>query len=1252
MEARFMIQKFALVRITAAPLLVLWLCLSISLAAIGVESAIQPPDANTVLESKLQERFKRDPHEHLSVTEFKELFGELIKQTGQPLHVAYEHYEKLGEAAKNAQPWWRDFKPNLGWITSAMLALLILFRDFLFKRIETAFQTLWDMGYRRLARLRLFRRWALRRYRKSIVANHRLLKIPFRPDRPLEMEKVFVRLKLEGSEASGLIDAEQAVGKARVCLVLGPAGSGKSMLMRKLCLTLAGSSAGTPRQPVPVLVELSRVSEAEGGIRERLIASFAQNDFPNAEKFIDAGLEKGFLLLLLDGLDEVSSEKKEGGLSARDRVVQQIEDMASKHRACRFLITCRNAVYHGELDECADQRLSIVEFTDEQIHLFLNAWVPEMPADKSVEQLLRNLRERPRIMALARNPLLLTIIAFLYTDTEFILPHSRAEFYEKAVDALLDHWKRERNRFKRAHKALVLQHLALWNQDNAPSDSPDRRTMDLGLLIAEIKTVLHTLNWPETDAQGMLDEITERSGLLVSLDGGQRYQFTHLTLQEFMAAKKLEMDMEGLLSRLEQAPDDWRETVKLWCGLPHDSTHLIKRLRILDPVLALECLSDTEQLDDTVQKSILDEFKPRLAEGSYQGENIIRSFALVAADPRPRGEGIFEYLKGVLSSPTSTETMFAAACRALSLTNLPQAAECLAHVATKHALARPYLAHMGDIAVPALGVLGANAVPTRYFYDGIEVPAHENFDACENFEMEWVAAVLYDIGSPLAAQQLVKFLHLPLTRVANDSAWALGALVKHPDIEASLSKFPSSPLFTGASQYSWVWEPFGGVGTTVTMIMARVAAMIRQDEYPTFHTRYHLDSRLVISFILAEENLPFISDTDERKRVNKAFAEHLETLEFCSTVEERDQMKDTWVRNTMSEKWWTIHSPIFSGASLDVKWELLALASMEKPGKQIKRVYSIAEWQNLNRPSDYHYATSWQAKILGCVACLFLCVIAAGLWGNPISWISIFTVFIVGIAAVLTLLSVFGVGVNNFWIFLRYMSLFGVSWMALILPCVAMPFAISARGPSTEMTPWAYAVAWGIGCAIPPAAGIIWYGWRWSRNFSGMWQTLGIMSLWGGASCILHAWSIEVHSSSLFLGAVNSGWRAGLIPAAVFTFSICQEEMNDKKSLIGSAVLAIAVGAISSLLFCLLCALPALPSFFFVVEMERVTGGDNLMPVIALICTIVGITAASTNYQHNLSSNKLRAALEKMDFLTKCQWFNHTKSLRQKLTGK
>ena len=101
--------------------------------------------------------------------------------------------------------------------------------------------------------------------------------------------------------------------------------------------------------------------------------------------------------------------------------------------------------------------------------------------------------------------------------------------------------------------------------------------MDFQTVLAEVKQVLPKVDLdPSKDAKPLLDEIVKRSGLLLAIDGGERYQFAHLTLQEFFAAEALVNDEQGLLARFRDDPDGWREVVKLWCGLGIDCTALVR----------------------------------------------------------------------------------------------------------------------------------------------------------------------------------------------------------------------------------------------------------------------------------------------------------------------------------------------------------------------------------------------------------------------------------------------------------------------------------------------------------------------------------------------------------------------------------------------------------------------------------------------------------------------------------------------------
>lgn len=570
-----------------------------------------------------------------------------------------------------------DINKYPAWIPVIVILVLggilgTVISDTLKKWLNQSLEAISKWIYKTFAGTPLFENIALKKYRQALIDKYQKLNIPFRPHRPLEMREIYVSLKAFKASDRSLIEAENAVQKYRRLVVKGAPGSGKSMLLKYLALSYSeGRFKNLSDRPVPILLELNRLNEANltvEKLEQQLVEVCDRHNFPKANRFISQGLKDGRLLLLLDGLDEVSS-------SVRSSVVRCLKDFLEleKYKKCRVIITCRTAVYHNEFVDNTEETLEIDEFSDQQMRRFLQAWKSEMPPEKSVEQLIQTLRARPKIMALARNPLLLTIIAYLYTDTPFVLPHSRAEFYTKATDVLLELRDQERNisnQYSGVNKRRVLQHLALYAQNSTNRQQQDRRSLLDSEVWEQVKQVLPSLNEEAKDANSIVDEIVKRSGLLLRIDGGQRYYFPHLTLQEYFVAAALTDKQDELIKKWQNAPSDWLEIVKLWCGLPNNSsTDLIAAVYQQDTLTAFECLADAQEVTPELAQEIIDYFKTQLR----TDESICSAFGSVAADFRPRGKALFDFLVASLDNSASQK----AAAQALSATNLPQAVEKL-----------------------------------------------------------------------------------------------------------------------------------------------------------------------------------------------------------------------------------------------------------------------------------------------------------------------------------------------------------------------------------------------------------------------------------------------------------------------------------------------------------------------------------------------------------------------------------------------
>jgi hypothetical protein len=659
-------------------------------------------------------------------------------------------------------------KKNFGWFLSSLLTVWIIFQSVLKDGLTRFFTAAFAWSGRQL-----FLSRALKHYQRTLRA--RLVQTSIAPSLNRPLGYVPLKVQLAGTTHSHQAEACGLLNKHPRSMIKGAPGSGKSMLLKQLALSCLDGLFG---RRVPVLLALHRFNDPTMKLEDLVVDELARNAFSRASRFVSSALENGGLLLLLDGLDEVNS-------SQRRRVVQHLRDSLNRYSQCRAVITCRTAIYRGEFEDIVDHKtFELVGFDDQQIRLFLSYWAEGINTPgKSIEQLIQTLHDRPRLMALARSPLLLTIIAYLYTDTAFVLPNSRTDFYRKATDILLGNECHKEFKYvaKATDRRVVLQHLALHIQDATFRQGQDRLSMERPEILEHVRKVLRKLNLKPENADAVLEEIVERSGLLLEVDGGERYQFAHPTLQEYFAATALRNDAQGLLERFEADPDAWRETVRLWCGLDQESTELIRAINEKDPLTAFECLADAQEVQPALANELLENFKARLGRTGVD-DAVVKAFGTVASDMRPRGEAIFNLLKELLR--TAEDPMIrTAAANALALTNLPSAAHVLAGYHARQPDIRAALVRMGDLAIPALKPL----IDTR--------PAETMDD-------------LLAIGTPLAAQTLVPWLWHSHEDFSMRAAWRMAALLPRVGVKELLREHPLMPEQKKAGCVRWVWEAF------------------------------------------------------------------------------------------------------------------------------------------------------------------------------------------------------------------------------------------------------------------------------------------------------------------------------------------------------------------------------------------------------------------------------------------------------------
>jgi energy-coupling factor transporter ATP-binding protein EcfA2 len=421
---------------------------------------------------------------------------------------------------------------------------------------------------------------------------------------PFEKEgKIFAEELIEKemadrkAEREKVLDAEGALKDFDKLVIVGVPGSGKTTLLKYLALkTCKENIEKQERACVPIPITLREFLGSGRTLREYIDNVFENYKFPKAKDFVEKDLKEGKCRLLLDGFDELATKENQ------DKIAEGILRFTEKYPKSQTIVTSRVAGYHDELRGFTT--LELMEFDDGQIERFIENWFGKIDPER-VRSMFGAIMENEKIRAIARNPLMIAIIAIIYEEDKK-LPQKRASLYQRCIEVLLSKWdvqKRLKNEYTSDRKEFILRKLAFYGHTNNKRILTEKEVME------EMLKYFPQIQLQEDDAKPLLDEIWQRSYLLrqIAID---TYDFLHLSFQEYFTALELKEQPDGISTIIKHLSEPWwEEPILLYAGISKNATDLILRIKKEVPedmfysnlILFGKCVADADFTESSLR---------------------------------------------------------------------------------------------------------------------------------------------------------------------------------------------------------------------------------------------------------------------------------------------------------------------------------------------------------------------------------------------------------------------------------------------------------------------------------------------------------------------------------------------------------------------------------------------------------------------------------------------------------------------------
>lgn len=266
-----------------------------------------------------------------------------------------------------------------------------------------------------------------------------------------------VERPLKVQEKSGLpvdgrlLSCEEALAAARMLVVLGGPGAGKTWLARhyarqaaKAALAQLEEGASPDEVELPLLTTWEHWVQSAGDTDQSLVTSSFASGLGHSnvgDSDTSARIKRTFVrsrarvLLVIDSLDEAADVVAQG---------PRLRELLGLPPSWRIVVTSRPAAWRAAYRGGGDSRMRVVELADlsfpEEVETFVRDWFRETGDPGRGDSLIKQIQGRPEVARAAVVPLMLAFYCLLAEDAREMsrpLPARRRELYRRLTLRLL-----------------------------------------------------------------------------------------------------------------------------------------------------------------------------------------------------------------------------------------------------------------------------------------------------------------------------------------------------------------------------------------------------------------------------------------------------------------------------------------------------------------------------------------------------------------------------------------------------------------------------------------------------------------------------------------------------------------------------------------------------------------------------------------------------------------------------------------------